>query len=68
MAFRKTDRCDRCGAQALMLAMKGDLDLLMCAHHGRMHLDKLVLEGWEIDEDFASIEPAPLTPAGVAQS
>jgi hypothetical protein len=33
-----------------------------------MHLDKLVLEGWEIDEDFASIDPAPLTPAGVAQS
>jgi len=47
--LRKSDRCDKCGAQAFFLAMKGDdHDLLFCAHHGREHFDALVLQGWEV--------------------
>jgi hypothetical protein len=31
-----TDRCDRCGAQALVRAtMTSGAELLFCAHHGR---------------------------------
>lgn len=36
------DRCDRCGAQAYVLAvMEGGSELLFCAHHAHEHLDKL---------------------------
>lgn len=35
-------RCDRCGAQAFVRARLADgLELLFCAHHGRVHLEKL---------------------------
>lgn len=50
-----------------MLAMKGEHDLLFCMHHGRLHLDQLILEGWEVDEDFASIE-APVLEKAAAPS
>jgi hypothetical protein len=33
--LRVADRCDRCGAQAFMQAVKGSLDLLFCGHHGK---------------------------------
>jgi hypothetical protein len=56
MGFRKTDRCDKCNAQAQMLAMKGDADLLFCDHHGRQHLDALVLGGWEVVDDHMHLE------------
>lgn len=46
----KTDRCDRCGAEAYILAMKGDeleyRELLFCGHHGHKHMDALVEQGW----------------------
>lgn len=42
------DRCDRCGAQAYMQAIKGNQDILFCAHHGRAHTDRLVLDGWTV--------------------
>lgn len=31
------DRCDRCGAQAYMLFMKGSTKFFLCAHHGNTH-------------------------------
>lgn len=46
------DRCDRCGAQALVrvLLTSGD-ELLFCAHHAREHADKLrSIEGAVIDD------------------
>ncbi len=36
------DRCDRCGAQAYMVAtLPSGRQLSFCAHHGRIHADKL---------------------------
>lgn len=36
------DRCDRCGAQAYMLAtMPNGGELLFCAHHAREHGDEV---------------------------
>lgn len=40
------DRCDNCGAQARVTAIKGELRLLLCNHHARKHADGLVLAGW----------------------
>lgn len=41
------DRCDRCGAQAFMIAIHPELhNLLFCAHHGRKHLPALESQGW----------------------
>ena len=37
-----SDRCDRCGAQAYVRAeLEGIGELLFCAHHARLHADKL---------------------------
>lgn len=36
------DRCDRCGAQAyLRVTFVSGAELLFCAHHARMHEEKL---------------------------
>ena len=36
------DRCDRCGAQAyLRVELTTGGELLFCAHHARLHSDKL---------------------------
>jgi CRISPR/Cas system CSM-associated protein Csm4 (group 5 of RAMP superfamily) len=44
------DRCDRCGAQAYVLLSVfvpdgRDLELLLCAHHYRVHERQLVRSG-----------------------
>jgi len=44
----KADRCDRCGAEAFFLAMRGSAHLLFCNHHGRFHAPALIHQGWEI--------------------
>jgi hypothetical protein len=44
------DRCDRCGAQAFMQAIKENLDLLFCAHHGREYTPALV------DQNFVVLD------------
>ena len=31
------DRCDRCGARAMVLAVLGGGELLFCNHHARKH-------------------------------
>ena len=35
------DRCDRCGAQALVEALVGSTQLLFCGHHFKAHEAKL---------------------------
>lgn len=59
MPLRKSDRCDACGSQAFVLAIKHDFDLLFCGHHGRKHLDALVMSGWEIVDETSGINPNP---------
>jgi hypothetical protein len=46
------DRCDRCGAQALVRAvLPGGGELLFCGHHGRMHADALAKVALTVDGD-----------------
>lgn len=35
------DRCDRCGAQAYVVARFPAADLLFCAHHAHAHRDRI---------------------------
>jgi hypothetical protein len=46
------ERCDRCGARAIVRAvLPGGGDLLFCAHHGREHAAKLREVAVEIHDD-----------------
>ena len=46
------DRCDRCGAQALVRAtMVSGAELLFCAHHGREYREKLAQVAVEIQDE-----------------
>jgi len=37
-----SERCDRCGARAVIRALlPGGSDLVFCAHHGRQHAKEL---------------------------
>ena len=55
--FTAHDRCDRCLAQALSLARKdGFHDLMFCWHHKEEFGDKLLDDGWELIEDYATYE------------
>jgi ribosomal protein L37E len=41
-ALSPTDRCDRCGARAYVIAVLPDGgQLCFCAHHGREHAERL---------------------------
>lgn len=43
-------RCDRCAAQAFVVASKDELLLLFCGHHGRRYEPILVGQGWNLDD------------------
>ena len=59
------DRCDRCGAQAYVLARLTSGGVLMfCAHHGREHLPKLQPLATEIQDETHRLIDTP-TSAGV---
>lgn len=45
---KQDDRCDKCGAEAYMIAEKGKLTLLFCGHHGHKYELTLELRGWSI--------------------
>ncbi|CAB4179474.1 hypothetical protein UFOVP1033_135 [uncultured Caudovirales phage] len=42
------DRCDKCGAQALVRATLANGQLYFCGHHGREISDKLVSSSLEV--------------------
>lgn len=42
------DRCDKCGAQALVRATLANGQLYFCGHHGRGISDKLVASSLEV--------------------
>jgi hypothetical protein len=56
------DRCDRCGAQAYVQAVKGNQDLLFCGHHGRFHTPALVHSGWVVLDSTDKINKKPTDP------
>lgn len=46
------ERCDRCGARAVIRALlPGGGDLVFCAHHGRQHAKQLRAVAAEIRDD-----------------
>lgn len=57
------DRCDRCGAQAYVLALQTigneTLELMFCGHHGREHMPMLGITGWDIFDFTDRINEKP---------
>lgn len=52
------DRCDRCSARALYLCLSPDLELTFCGHHGMVHYNELVEQGFTIfDQSTAQTDP-----------
>lgn len=45
---KQEDRCDKCGAEAYMIAEKGLMNLLFCGHHGKKFSLPLELQGWTV--------------------
>jgi hypothetical protein len=48
-ALTALDRCDRCGAQALVRAVLPSGDLLFCGHHARKHSEALARVAVSVD-------------------
>lgn len=60
VALNVADRGDCCGAQAFGRALKpGHSTLLFCGHHLAKHLDRLVADGWAIDDQRHLINAKP---------
>ena len=60
MTLDATQRCDRCGAQAVVLVSSLDwpADLLFCAHHFAKHYAKLAtLDGVVVVDDRVGVTP-----------
>jgi hypothetical protein len=54
------DRCDRCGARALVRAvMPGGGDLYFCAHHGREHAARLRQVALDIHDETEVLADTP---------
>lgn len=50
------DRCDRCGAQAYMrVTLMSGGELLFCAHHARVHQDKLKQVALRIQDETSTV-------------
>ena len=50
-ALTALDRCDRCGAQALVRATLPYGELLFCGHHGNAHRPSLLVAGASIHDE-----------------
>lgn len=46
------DRCDRCGAQALVRYLLAFSPLQFCSHHANDNHGALTAQGFEIDQDI----------------
>lgn len=62
--FSAADRCDRCGAQALVLAQNSETgsEFLFCGHHIKEHKDALREAGYELTADGVQAEQAGFDP------
>jgi hypothetical protein len=57
---RYHDRCDRCGAQAFILAInEAGQEMTFCGHHGRRYEASLMSQGFIIDDQSHTINPSP---------
>lgn len=53
-ALTALDRCDRCGAQALVRAALPHGELLFCGHHARQHAEALARVAVVVDDTGAA--------------
>ena len=54
------DRCDRCGAQAYVrVTLGGGGELMFCAHHARLHEQKLREMSALIHDETERLAPTP---------
>jgi hypothetical protein len=59
------ERCDRCGARAIVRAvLPGGGDLYFCAHHGRQHAARLRAAAIDIHDETGALSDSP-EPGGV---
>lgn len=59
-ALNAADRCDRCGAQAYVrVELATGLELLFCAHHARLHEDKLRNVAVNIHDESSRLDATP---------
>lgn len=56
---RVGDRCDRCGAEAFVLAIVDEVELYFCAHHFVHHEHQLLEVASVVFDDRAWINRAP---------
>lgn len=54
-----SDRCDRCGAQAFVLAINEDHDLMFCNHHGKEHAEALKDQGFILMDESYKLNEKP---------
>ena len=45
------DRCDRCGAQAVLRAVLPKGELFFCGHHARRHAEALAQAGVVVEDE-----------------
>lgn len=63
-ALNAADRCDRCGAQAYVrVELAEGLELLFCAHHARLHEDKLRGVAVSIHDESGRLAETPASAA-----
>lgn len=53
--LKQSDRCDRCGAQAFILAKGLNGELMFCNHHFTAHKDKISEWAFEIIDESNKI-------------
>lgn len=59
-------RCDNCtSAQAFMAAVKDDMTLMFCKHHGERHLAALDADGWKVYDKTHLLNEKPSVSASV---
>ena len=56
---RYHDRCDRCGSEAFILAIKDGTELTFCGHHGRENKVELLIQGFVISDETHRLIPTP---------
>lgn len=61
--LRIADRCDRCNAQAFVIAWKAidskEMDLFLCGHHYAEYEPNLLIQGFEIADFRYKINERP---------
>lgn len=62
------DRCDRCGAQAVLRVVMHTGDLLFCGHHSRVYHNTLVRDALQVLDGSTSVSLLTgFTPAELAE-